>query len=84
VRQNALDAQYELHPERFPNGSPKAALPPAEVHINPLETLAVSVTVNAPPIADTPPASRSQMASRATASTPRHETPRSATAALPS
>jgi len=84
VRQAALDAHYALHPERFPNGAPKAALPPAEVHINPLEALAVSVAVNTKPIDDTPPTSRSQMASRATASTPRHETPRSATATLPS
>jgi transposase InsO family protein len=84
VRQEALDAAYTLHPARFPNGPPKAALPPTEVHINPLEALAVSVAVNAPPVDDTPPANRSQMASRATASTPRHETPRSATAALPS
>jgi len=84
VRQKALDAAYALHPGRFPNGSPKAALPPTEVHINPLEALAVSVAVNAPPVDDALPASRSQMAPRATASTPRHETPRSATAALPS
>jgi transposase InsO family protein len=39
VRQKALDAAYALHPSRFPNGPPKAALPPAEVHINPLEAL---------------------------------------------
>lgn len=84
VRQDALDAQYAVHPERFPNGPPKAALPPAEVHINPLEAAAVPVTVNALPVDDTLPASRSQMASRATASTPRHETPRSAAEALPS
>jgi transposase InsO family protein len=85
VRQDALDAQYALHPERFPNGPPKAALPPAEVHINPLEAPAVSVTVNARAIDDTLPVpSRSQMAPRAAASTPRHETPRSATEALPS
>jgi putative transposase len=43
VRQQALDAQYALHPERFPNGPPRAALPPAEVHINPLEASAASV-----------------------------------------
>ena len=83
VRQEALDAHYALHPGRFPNGPPKAALPPAEVHINPLE--AVAVPVNAQAIDDTLPApSRSQMAPRAAASTPRHETPRSATEALPS
>lgn len=43
ARQGALDAAYALHPERFPNGAPKAALPPAEVNINPLEVLAVTV-----------------------------------------
>lgn len=37
IRQSALDAAYTLHPERFPNGPPKAALPPSAVHINPLE-----------------------------------------------
>lgn len=85
VRQDALDAQYALHPARFPNGPPKAALPPAEVHINPLEAPVVRVTVNARPVDDDAlPPSRPQMASRATASTPRHETPRPTTAALPS
>ena len=84
VRQDTLDAQYALHPQRFPNGAPRAALPPAEVHINPLEARAVEVPVNASALDDASPASRSQMASRATASTPRHETPRPATAALPS
>jgi putative transposase len=93
VRQEALDAAYALRPGRFPNGPPKAALPPTEVHINPLEARAVSVDpehpsaavhINAMPVHDTPPASRSQMASRATASTPRHETPRPVTAVLPS
>ena len=43
ARQGALDAAYALHPERFPNGAPKAALPPAEVNINPIEVLAVTV-----------------------------------------
>jgi transposase InsO family protein len=43
VRQRALDAQYALRPDRFPNGPPRAALPPAEVHINPLEVSAASV-----------------------------------------
>jgi putative transposase len=84
VRQDALDTQYALRPERFPNGPPRAALPPAEVHINPLEALAITVTVNVPPLDDAPSASKSQMAPRAAASTPRHETPRTATAALPS
>ena len=39
ARQGALDAAYALHPERFPNGAPKAALPPAEVNINPLDSI---------------------------------------------
>lgn len=43
ARQAALDGAYALHPERFPNGPPKAALPPAEVHINPLEARALLV-----------------------------------------
>jgi putative transposase len=94
VWQVALDAQYALYPHRFPNGPPRAALPPAAVHINPLEAITVSVdqggvsdaespapgSVNSPPVDDLPPASRSQMAPRATASTPRHETPRPAAA----
>ena len=98
IWQEALDAQYALHPARFPNGPPRAALPPAEVHINPLEAITVSVgqgglteanspavaSINSSPIDDLLPTSRSQMASRATARTPRHETPRPATAALPS
>jgi putative transposase len=63
VRQDALDAAYALHPGRFPNGPPKAALPPAEVHINPLEALVISVghaetfasvNVDAPRFDDTP------------------------------
>lgn len=33
-RQAALDAAYDAHPERFVNGPPKAAAPPAEVWIN--------------------------------------------------
>ena len=45
VRQGALDAQYALHPERFPNGPPRAGLPPAEVHINPQEARTFPVTV---------------------------------------
>jgi putative transposase len=37
VRNLALEAAHALHPERFPNGPPRAARPPNEVHINPLE-----------------------------------------------
>lgn len=43
ARQIALDDAYRAHPERFPNGPPRAALPPAAVHINPLTTEALSV-----------------------------------------
>lgn len=38
ARQAALDAGYAAHPERFPNGPPSVALPPARVAINPLAT----------------------------------------------
>lgn len=34
VRQTALDAAWEAHPERFVHGPPHAAAPPAEVWIN--------------------------------------------------
>jgi transposase InsO family protein len=81
VRQATLDAAYAMHPERFPNGAPKAALPPPHVHINPLEARSVSVDhteqANAPPAAaenpptHTPPTP--QPAPRAALSTPRHE-----------
>lgn len=43
VRQKALDAAYGVHPGRFPNGPPRAALPPAEVHINPPDGVTASV-----------------------------------------
>ena len=36
IRQQALDARYETHPERFVRGSPEAAQPPQRVAINPL------------------------------------------------
>ena len=35
-RQDALDAAYAAHPERFPNGQPIARRPPTSVSINPL------------------------------------------------
>lgn len=35
VRQAALDVAFGAHPERFPNGRPVHARPPAEVWINP-------------------------------------------------
>lgn len=80
IRQETLNNQYALHPNRFPNGPPMAALPPAEVHINPLESLAIPVTVNAPAIDDAQPA----MASRVMAGTPRHDTAWDQAAVLPS
>ena len=45
LRQAALDAAHSAHPERFPNGQPRARLPPDAVHINPIFTEAVEVTV---------------------------------------
>jgi putative transposase len=47
TRQAALVAAYGEHPERFPHGPPRVALPPAEVHINPLEADVLRVTVDA-------------------------------------
>lgn len=43
VRQAALDAAYQAHPERFPHRPPRVLLPPAAVHINPLATNPLSV-----------------------------------------
>jgi len=37
VRQHALDAAYAAHPERFVNGAPTVAVPPAKVLINPAD-----------------------------------------------
>jgi putative transposase len=88
ARQGALDAAYALHPERFPNGAPKAALPPAEVNINPIEVLAVTVnaapTLEAPNMSVVSPELASKNASHATAKTPRRETPAAAAAAFAS
>lgn len=84
VRQKALDAAYVLHPARFPNGPPKAALPPEQVHINPLEALSVSVE-NTLPIntashtvannnaSTTSSTNQTQKALHAAAKTPRRE-----------
>ncbi len=84
ARQAALDAAYALHPERFPNGPPKAALPVAEVRINPLEVLAVTVNhaseVGSTSTAEVP----DENASHATAQTPRRETLAAAAIALAS
>lgn len=82
ARQAALDVAYALHPERFPNGSPKAALPPATVSINPLEVLAV--TVNDASETGSTSELESNEASHATAQTPRRETLAAAALALAS
>lgn len=42
VRQAALDAHYRAHPQRYPNGPPKAKRPPQIVQINPLDDTADS------------------------------------------
>jgi len=39
-RQAALDAHFAAHPERYPNGPPKAKRPPAVMAINPHEGIA--------------------------------------------
>jgi transposase InsO family protein len=52
VRQAALDAAYQAHPERFPHGPPRVALPPREVSINPITSRAVALADDIP---DTPP-----------------------------
>lgn len=44
VRQAALDEAYEAHPERFPRGAPRVALPPNKVSINPMTSSAVPVS----------------------------------------
>jgi len=53
VRQRALDAAYLAHPERFPHGPPRVALPPDEVCINPITadavTLVLKASATAPP-----------------------------------
>lgn len=52
TRQQALDEQYQRYPERFVKGRPKAALPPRQVAINPVQTEdggdTVVTTVNFP------------------------------------
>jgi putative transposase len=98
VRQEARNAAYARNPGRFPNGPPKAALPPPEVHINPLEALTVSVgdaekaaaetlivvNISSLHVDDPLPAIRSRIASDAAAKTPRRQTLAAATAVLPS
>jgi putative transposase len=43
VKQAALDAAYERHPERFVHGAPRAKAPPQKVSINPLPASVVSL-----------------------------------------
>jgi putative transposase len=62
ARQLALDLAYAAHPERFPHGAPRVALPPAAVHINPL----AADTLRVLPAASTPDET-STMASSLTA-----------------
>jgi putative transposase len=49
VRQAALDAAYEAHPERFPHAAPRVPLPPREVSINPITSSAVDLPGQPPP-----------------------------------
>ena len=78
ARQAALDEAYALHPERFPNGPPRAALPPDEVTINPIEVLAVAVNQAAAVDLTNSGGAHAEQdlknASHATAQTPRRET----------
>jgi len=95
VRQHALDLAYAMHPDRFTGGPPTAALPPAEVHINPLEARALTIVRAESEAADTSnlaaststgisPSNEALKAAHATAKRPRRE-PRAATCvALPS
>jgi putative transposase len=59
-RQATLDAAYQAHPERFPNGAPQVRLPPAEVHINPITTESIPITPAPSPEGPLPVASPSR------------------------
>jgi transposase InsO family protein len=48
VRQAALDEAYQTHPERFPRGAPRVALPPHEVSINPITSSAIELADDIP------------------------------------
>jgi putative transposase len=52
VRQSALDEAYQAHPERFPRGAPRVALPPREVSINPMTSTAIALADDAPASAE--------------------------------
>ena len=98
VRQEALDAAYAQHPGRFPNGAPRAHLPPAEVHINPLEAQVALVAHTDQEHARAPDgekatdlrinavrsANRSKIAPHTAAKTPRREVPAAAAAVITS
>jgi putative transposase len=84
IRQAALDAQYALLPHRFPNGPPKAALPPAEVHINPLDALTISLEENALHVEDSSPPITIHPAHLAVANSSRRGAPNPGAVALPS
>lgn len=75
-RQAALDAAYESHPERFPNGPPIARRPPNAVHIN-------HVPLDNTPEVD-PARAEEAGARRAAARTPRHDARSPAAHAVPS
>ena len=48
IKQQALDAQYRKHPERFVKGCPQAAKPPAVVAINPVQPDDCDDTISTP------------------------------------
>ena len=56
VRQQALDAGFQAHPERFVRGRPKVRLPPPTVAINPIDPGAPTQSVAEVLAADAPPA----------------------------
>ena len=55
VRQGALDAYWQQHPERFVHRPPKASLPPAEVTINPEDGLTADELLGRPAQAEAQP-----------------------------
>jgi hypothetical protein len=69
ARQRALDAAYFAHPERFPHGPPRVALPPVEVSINPIT--ADVVTVAPTPSASVPATSHEHSPNHAAVRTTR-------------
>jgi putative transposase len=71
ARQETLDTAFRLHPERFPHGAPRVALPPAEVHINPLTADALQVLPAASAVAHAPAPSPAPRRRRVTALHPR-------------